>query len=385
MRVLDSDGSSTNISQNYDVLLSDSAESGLSSRSNDDITAPYFDRQVRPYQPQRAFQGTSAAGTWTLTICDTAPAQNNGAYQRSRLVLTPQSSAVNAQTGQWSFNGSVPSNVDYTAHAVSIFGTDLVGNVTAPQMAFTFGVDSVAPIITVTTLPTGPLMLNDPLLLSGLVSDGGEVAAMSLSVVDPEGAQWSDFVDHVGTTWSYTDTTRFTLVGTYAVWIEAIDRAGNRNSVGPYALTFTSPPVPSRLYLPLVAKNAAPQQPAPDIVLDSASIVTGTTTITLTNAGSVNIPSGFRVDLYFDPNSVPTVTVTWSPVSTYGAHWLVPAGLAPGQRMILTLATAASSNYPPQLSELREAYIQLDTLNQVQELHELYQGFYNNIVGITLP
>jgi hypothetical protein len=43
---------------------------------------------------------------------------------------------------------------------------------------------------------------------------------------------------------------------------------------------------------------------------------------------------------------VPTVTVRWQDVSTYGAHWLVPSGFAPGQSMILTLTGAAGSNYP---------------------------------------
>ncbi len=204
-------------------------------------------------------------------------------------------------------------------HNASIAATDLVGNESTSLM-FNFAVDSVAPVITITMLPTQSLLINAPLQISGLVSDGDSVTAISVSVVDPDGNQSTDLVDVVGGTWTHTDTTRFTTAGTNDVWVEATDRAGNQRTAGPYALTFASPPIASRLYLPIVWKNYSTQTPAPDLILNSATIITGTATLTVTNAGTASTNGNFRVDLYFDPSVVPTTTVTWQQVSTFGAN-----------------------------------------------------------------
>ena len=110
-------------------------------------TAGVMMTRQRPITTARSDLGEDAAGDWTLTICDDAPAQDDGVYNRSRLVFKPQSTA--SQMGQWSYRASAETEEqDYVEHTVSIYGVDLVGNTTEP-LTLSFAVDNVAPVSSV--------------------------------------------------------------------------------------------------------------------------------------------------------------------------------------------------------------------------------------------
>ena len=239
--------------QNYDVLLYDAATDGLHEfRGDDDTAEPYFDRHARPHQPLRTLRGEDAAGTWTLTICDENPASDDGAYNRSRLVLRPQHTA--ARNGSWFYTQSIPKALDDVEQTLAIYGLDVVGNRTAEPVSLTLRLDNVAPVITVTTAVSQ--VTTDPnrtpiTLLSGTVNDGGRVSTMYAFVQTPEDNLRAEQVARDGDAWWYD--LQPDAVGPYIVWGNAIDEAGNPTTARPYGATIVEP---NKIYLPLVMRDS---------------------------------------------------------------------------------------------------------------------------------
>ncbi|HQX16102.1 MAG TPA: proprotein convertase P-domain-containing protein, partial [Anaerolineales bacterium] len=66
---------------NYDVLLDDSSINSLYDNDNDDVAAPFYDRDARSFEALIAFKGEDAVGNWTLAICDTRNGEV-GTYNR---------------------------------------------------------------------------------------------------------------------------------------------------------------------------------------------------------------------------------------------------------------------------------------------------------------
>jgi len=81
---------------NYDVLLDDSSINSLYDNDNDDVAAPFYDRNARPNQALIALKGQNAVGNWTLAICDTRNGEV-GTYNRGQLTIT--SADPNTVTG----------------------------------------------------------------------------------------------------------------------------------------------------------------------------------------------------------------------------------------------------------------------------------------------
>ena len=188
--------------------------------------------------------------------------------------------------------------------------------------------------------------------------------------------------------WHYTDITHFNQEGTYSIWLQAQDNAGNSTQIGPYQLNVTPA---EQLYLPLVSSGSpsliTTPPDAPDLVLGGNTLITITNPITPTiielfNIGTISTTQPFRVDLYFSPTNVPTTTQTWDELSEYGGYWLVETPIAPNQAITLTLDTLAEgSNYPISFEGLTNYVIQLDTNDEVVETHEVSRGLPdNNIV-----
>jgi subtilisin-like proprotein convertase family protein len=225
--------------RNYDVLLNDAAASGLHDyRGNDNTAPPYYDRNARPHQPLRAFQGENSAGTWTLTICDTYPADYDGTYNRSRLVLKPQNTAV--PSGDWFQGRSTTTGLDNVEQILAVYGIDLAGNRSPEPVGLTFWVDNVAPVITVTaaiSVVEASPNRTATTVLSGTVSDGGRVSRMYASVRTPGGNRYTGQVARDGDEWWYDlqpDTT-----GTYTIKVTAVDAAGNTASTALYSVQVT--------------------------------------------------------------------------------------------------------------------------------------------------
>lgn len=250
VRLLADDGLSGTHLQNYAVLLSDTASQSYATRSSDDATLG-FARAARPYQPLRAFNGQTAAGTWTLRICDTNPSANDGLYQRSQLVLEPQAPLRLSPDGQWSYSLSTSNQEDYVAHTISVYGIDRAGNRTTQAAPYTYIVDNVAPVMTVTQLINRtPLTYSVP-VLNIAATDGGGVAQMLVFVEAPN-TTYTTLAMRDGDGWHFD--LEPSLIGTYRLWISAYDNAGNVASSGAYQVNVTGP-LPYTTFLPIVAYN----------------------------------------------------------------------------------------------------------------------------------
>jgi len=71
---------------NYDVYLDDSSLLLANDGDSDDITQPFYERNIAPANALAAFNEESAKGEWTLELCD-SNAGNAGAYHGASLIF----------------------------------------------------------------------------------------------------------------------------------------------------------------------------------------------------------------------------------------------------------------------------------------------------------
>ena len=160
-------------------------------------------------------------------------------------------------------------------------------------------------------------------------------------------------------------------------------------------------PTVYRIYLPIISSLYHP-----DLVVDHIIATSNSVEIIIKNQGRLALapnylsPFALRVDLYVDPNPVPTeVNQTWDDGRcAQGIVWLVTGDdlmLASGGTLTLTIGDV---HYQPSLSNLPDSlpvgtpvYVQVDsagpntTYGAVPENHEVVTGgTYNNITGPVL-
>lgn len=324
--------------RNYDVLLRDSSAQPLHTSADDDTAEPYYGREARPYQALAAFNGENAAGVWELYICDVAPASGDGAYNRSRLILTSRA-AVRATSGTWRYTLPVEKDADDWPQTFGVYGVDAAGNRTLGPITLGYQLDVVPPALAVNTVVTQVLLSKAmPVVLGGLVSDGSGQAQVYIRVDPPEGASYSLQAVRSGTRWSLTPA--LDAPGVYTLWVEARDGVGNTTPAGPYRVQAVGP---TRIYLPIVAHRFSPK---PDLVgsfsLSTGSITPGapvTITVTITNQGNAEA-TGFWVDFYINPSTPPTAAnQPWetrcSMTPCYGIRWEVLTIMRPGESLTL--------------------------------------------------
>ncbi|MGC9396748.1 MAG: proprotein convertase P-domain-containing protein, partial [Anaerolineae bacterium] len=251
--LLADDGVSGTDARHYNVLLDDVAASVYSSGGDDNLTGGLFARAARPAEPLRALVGQPAQGEWTLTVCDTNPAADDGDYRRSRLVLTAQASEGIPLTGDWSYTLSGPDRVDAIERTVSLYGVDFAGNRSAALTA-SYILDNVAPVLAVTGIVNTALYTTSLTVLTGTVTDGGAVASVSVLVQNVE-TLYREPAELDGTTWRYT--LRPASPGLYTLRISAYDAAGNVANSGSFEVEVRVPTLQS-IYLPLVSRGYAP-------------------------------------------------------------------------------------------------------------------------------
>jgi subtilisin-like proprotein convertase family protein len=388
--------------RNLDVMWDNSAWDILfGEESPHDTAAPYYENVRRPDQDINHFNGENAQGVWTLSICDHfSLAAENGFYNRSRLILSTDRLPTNTRAW-WRYSLPNVENQDGVTQTLVLYGLDSVGNRTDP-MGLTFQVDTVAPAIVYFTHTT-TLRPGEPFFLIGSVSDGSGVKAMRLSGLAPNQEYLAkvmtlDYVPTLGAgrngaTWVYTDTRLFTQPGDYQLWVEAIDDAGNESTVGPLAVT--SKPSPAPIYLPLVFKGYTAPKAAPDLVVERILASRDDVALVVKNQGSVPVNDDFWVDVYIDPDPIPTaVNQTWNGLADMGLVWGVTAPLAPGEAITLTIGDPyywkEYSVFSETLSVGTWIYAQADSANAdtdygaILELHEMVDGPYNNISSVQL-
>jgi hypothetical protein len=114
--------------------------------------------------------------------------------------------------------------------------------------------------------------------------------------------------------------------------------------------------------------------------------------VVIRNAGNGAVADDFWVDVYLDPDPIPTrVNQTWPDVSDQGMAWGVTVDLAPGESLTLTEGgpyyRPAESDVAWPLAAGTPVYAQVDSANTettvgaVLESHEVTGGAYNNVTG----
>ena len=247
--------------ENFDVLWDDATRSLMEYDKQDHHTAaPYYENVRTPLYALDALNGQDALGVWELWVCDRWPNEDAGVYNRSRLILSTDALAANTQA-RWSYSLPDVEGLDSITRTLALYGLDSVGNRSTDPLSLTFRVDTVPPAITYFT-HSDSLSPGEPFFITGSVSDGGGVKAMRLSGLAPNQDHLADVIPldydpsigsgHNGTTWYYSDTSQFTQPGSYTLWVEAIDQAGNRSTAGPFAVNVQSRSV---IYLPVLMKD----------------------------------------------------------------------------------------------------------------------------------
>ncbi len=159
------------------------------------------------------------------------------------------------------------------------------------------------------------------------------------------------------------------------------------------------PPIPQlppkEIYLPFVANNFVS---APDLIIQQVDFTEDDIQVVIKNQGSVAVNNAFWVDLYIDPDPIPTeVDQICDNLGGKGLVWIITdaSSLTPNGTLTLNL------NYPGYLPGVCEfngtftsnmtIYLQVDSTNAetdygaVLESHELSGGPYNNVFGPVSP
>jgi subtilisin-like proprotein convertase family protein len=269
---------------NYDVWLDDAATGPLHAPIQDDPTEPYFDRPAQPFSLLSAFIGEASQGVWQLDICDLNPSVNEGTYDRSRLSLTPQSAALST-AGTWNYALPLIEGADGLSITLNIYGLDSVGNRTPEPISLTYQLDVVPPALTTTVVITIMYELSPTLVLAGQVSDGGGMDEVYVRVDPPEATSYRGLGDRSGGDWSYT--LRPDVPGTYTIWPEAHDLAGNVTTAGPFEVQI--PCTPADLTTALVSAETAVGASSPISL-----------TARVSQNGGDEVPAGLPVAFYLD-------------------------------------------------------------------------------------
>ena len=219
---------------NFDLNLNDAATNDLHTHKADDDTGqPYYERLSRPADPLDQFYGETAAGTWTLTICDTAGDANEGSYNQARLILEDRNAVV--KNAEWFFTVLDLENQDYVSHTLIAAALDLAGNRSSENVTLTFTVDNVAPTITVSETVELAIIDTPVRVLAGTTNDGGEVDTLYANVHTPSGKRVSMQISREGFKWWLEFTPEET--GEYTIWINAQDWGENVTTAGSFSLT----------------------------------------------------------------------------------------------------------------------------------------------------
>jgi len=246
----------------------------------------------------------------------------------------------------------------------------------------------VPPLIAATQVVNSTPMTATVLVLTGTVSDGGQVGGMFVNVQTPDNT-YQEVAVLDGDVWQYD--LRPVSPGRYRLWVNAVDLAGNVTTAGPFEVDVIPP---SQILLPIVARNYAA---TPDLVVERIIATSSNAQVVIKNQGDRPVTDEFWVDLYVDPNPPPTgVNQTWNDGrSAQGVVWGVTApalsSLQPGGLLTLTVG---DTYYWPSLSRITWPlpvgtliYAQVDSANTgatygaVLENHEITGGEYNNIAS----
>jgi hypothetical protein len=200
---------------------------------------------------------------------------------------------------------------------------------------------------------------------------------------------WLTLTDHGDGAATLTGTPGQADIGDYSVLLQVTD--GAETATQPFTIRVREKAEYS-IFLPFVFKRHVF---APDLVVEDLVATRNNVQVVIKNQGNAPVTDEFWVDVYIDPNPVPTaVNQTWGDLGNWGLVWGVTEQalpLQPGD--VLTLAKgdeyywAGLSSFPDKLEGGTPVYAQVDSANvatsygAVLEIHEVIGEPYNNISG----
>jgi len=209
-----------------------------------------------------------------------------------------------------------------------------------------------------------------------------------LTITAPILPGWLTLTDHGDGTATLSGTPTSADVGDHSVGLQVTD--GIETVPQPFTIT-VSKKVTYYVYLPLVAANYVS---APDLVVESITATSSDVQVVIRNVGNASVVDEFWVDVYIDPDLLPTgVNQTWDMLGSQGMVWGITGNalpLAPGG--VINLAVGDGYYWPAPASHVvwplavgTPVYAQVDSANiqsnngAVLESHEIVGGVYNNI------
>jgi hypothetical protein len=214
-------------------------------------------------------------------------------------------------------------------------------------------------------------------------------AGAILTVTAPTLPAWLTLIDHGDGTATLSGTPAHADIGDHSVVLQVTD--GTETATQSFTITVSEKPI-YYVYLPQVLRSYVV---APDLVVDSITAASNDVQVVIKNEGNAPVTDEFWVDVYINPNPVPThVNQVWPDLGSQGLVWGVMADalpLAPGESLTLTVGgdhyVAGYSQVHWPLAEGTAVYAQADSANAdttyggVLEDHEVTGGTYNNISG----
>ncbi|HRQ41055.1 MAG TPA: PKD domain-containing protein [Chloroflexota bacterium] len=207
-----------------------------------------------------------------------------------------------------------------------------------------------------------------------------------IGLEDTHTIEW-DFGDGNSTSGTLTPTYTYSTAGVYTATLTVTDDDTGVAS-DHVVVTVTG----STIFLPIILNNSG-AAPGPDLVVSSLTAVGSNITVVVSNQGDTAVTDDFWVDVYIDPDPVPTmVNQTWQLIAAQGLVWgVTDVTLNPGQSLTLTINDgyyrADLSEFTGPLPTGTPVYAQVDSANtnttygNVLESHESGGGVYNNITG----
>jgi hypothetical protein len=191
---------------------------------------------------------------------------------------------------------------------------------------------------------------------------------------------------------SFTYTPTLNFSGSDSFTYQANDGANNSNTAD-VTITVLSTEDPGLIYLPIIFNNHVQ---LPDLVVEEINVLPGgEIEVVITNQGHAPVGANFWVDLYINPDPLPTaVNQIWTQLADEGLVWGVDdlAALTPGGTLVLSSqdADAQYSNYSGSLASGTVIAVQVDSADVetdfggVLEDHESLGEPYNNILVVTV-
>jgi uncharacterized repeat protein (TIGR01451 family) len=332
----------------------------LDTVSGSDVLVDYAsnDGPAAAGQDYTAVAGTLTIATGTLSNTVSVPILDDNLDEMTETFTLDLSNAVNA--------------VIIDAQGISTILDDDESPI-ATNDAYTTTED------TALTVPAPGLLAND--------SDGDGDGLTAVLTTPPTNGAISLNADG---SFTYTPTLNFS--GSDSFTYQANDGANNSNTAD-VTITVLSTEDPGLIYLPIIFNNHVQ---LPDLVVEEINVLPGgEIEVVITNQGQAPVGDNFWVDLYINPDPLPTaVNQIWTQLADEGLVWGVDdlAALTPGGTLVLSSqdADAQYSNYSGSLASGTVIAVQVDSADVetdfggVLEEHESLGEPYNNILVVTV-